>query len=77
MSPVFRDGDVIIVSPAAPIRRGDRVVLRTRRGEVMAKELRRQSAKRIEVASLNPAHPDYSFDLQDVAWMHRILWSSQ
>jgi phage repressor protein C with HTH and peptisase S24 domain len=53
------------------------VVLRTRRGEVMAKELRRQSAKRIEVASLNPAHPDYSFDLQDVAWMHRILWSSQ
>jgi phage repressor protein C with HTH and peptisase S24 domain len=77
MSPVFRDGDVVIVSPAAPIRRGDRVVLRTRAGEVMAKELRRQSAKRIEVASLNPAHPDYSFDLQDVAWMHRILWSSQ
>lgn len=77
MSPVFRDGDVIIVSPAAPIRRGDRVVLRTRLGEVMAKELRRQSAKRIDVASLNPAHPDYSFDLQDVAWMHRILWSSQ
>ncbi|MCU0887718.1 MAG: helix-turn-helix transcriptional regulator [Rubritepida sp.] len=77
MSPVFRDGDVVVVSPAAPIRRGDRVVLRTRMGEVMAKELRRQSAKRIEVASLNPAHPDYSFDLQDVAWMHRILWSSQ
>lgn len=77
MSPVFRDGDVVIVSPAAPIRRGDRVVLRTRMGEVMAKELRRQSAKRIEVASLNPGHPDYSFDLQDVAWMHRILWSSQ
>lgn len=77
MSPVFRDGDVVIVSPAAPIRRGDRVVLRTRAGEVMAKELRRQSAKRIDVASLNPAHPDYSFDLQDVAWMHRILWSSQ
>ncbi|MFN3448559.1 MAG: helix-turn-helix transcriptional regulator [Roseococcus sp.] len=77
MAPVFRDGDVIIVSPAAPIRRGDRVVLRTRKGEVMAKELRRQSAKRIEVASLNPAHPDYSFDLQDVAWMHRIIWSSQ
>jgi phage repressor protein C with HTH and peptisase S24 domain len=76
MSPVFRDGDVIVVSPAAPIRRGDRVVLRTRLGEVMTKELRRQSAKRIEVASLNPAHPDYSFDLQDVAWMHRILWSS-
>ncbi|MFM8615276.1 MAG: helix-turn-helix transcriptional regulator, partial [Alphaproteobacteria bacterium] len=41
MEPVFRDGDVVIVSPAAPVRRGDRVVVRTRRGEVMAKELRR------------------------------------
>ena len=26
MEPVFRDGDMVIVSPAAPIRRGDRVV---------------------------------------------------
>lgn len=77
MEPVFRDGDVVIVSPAAPIRRGDRVVIRTRLGEVMAKELKRQSAKRIELASLNPAHPDYSFELPDVAWIHRILWASQ
>jgi phage repressor protein C with HTH and peptisase S24 domain len=77
MNPVFRDGDVVIVSPAAPVRRGDRVVLRTRLGEVMAKELRRQSAKRVELGSLNPLHPDYAFDLQDVAWMHRIIWASQ
>ncbi len=39
MEPVFRDGDVVIVSPAAPIRRGDRVVVRTVAGEVMAKQL--------------------------------------
>src|SRR5579872_4419678 len=44
MEPVFRDGDIVIVSPAAPIRRGDRVVVRTRRGEVMAKQLQRRSA---------------------------------
>ena len=38
MEPVFRDGDVVIVSPAAPIRRGDRVVVRTcgRRGDGQA-----------------------------------------
>jgi phage repressor protein C with HTH and peptisase S24 domain len=77
MEPVFRDGDVVIVSPASPVRRGDRVVVRTRLGEVMAKELKRQSAKRIELASLNPAHPDYSFELPDIAWVHRILWASQ
>jgi len=77
MEPVFRDGDVVIVSPAAPVRRGDRVVVRTAKGEIMAKELRRQSAKRIELASLNPAHPSYSFELPQIAWMHRIVWASQ
>jgi phage repressor protein C with HTH and peptisase S24 domain len=77
MEPVFRDGDVVVVSPAAPVRRGDRVVVRTAKGEVMAKELRRQSAKRIELASLNPAHPSYSFELPEIAWMHRIIWASQ
>jgi len=77
MDPVFRDGDHVIVSPAAPIRRGDRVVVRTTKGEVMAKQLTRRSARRVELRSLNPAHPDYTFDLPEVAWMHRIVWASQ
>jgi phage repressor protein C with HTH and peptisase S24 domain len=77
MEPVLRDGDTVVVSPAAPIRRGDRVVARTVAGEVMAKQLSRRSAKRIELRSLNPAHRDRSFDLSEVAWVHRIIWSSQ
>jgi phage repressor protein C with HTH and peptisase S24 domain len=77
MEPVFRDGDVVIVSPAAPVRRGDRVVLRTRKGEVMAKQLQRRSARRVELLSLNPAHPNFTFELADVAWLHRIVWASQ
>ena len=77
MEPVFRDGDLVIVSPAAPIRRGDRVVVRTRRGEVMAKQLQRRSARRVELLSLNPAHPSYAFDLAEIAWIHRIVWASQ
>ncbi|MBC7801383.1 MAG: helix-turn-helix transcriptional regulator [Gemmatimonadaceae bacterium] len=77
MEPVFRDGDMVVISPAAPIRRGDRVVARTVGGEVMAKQLARRSAKRIELKSLNPEHRDRSFDLTDVAWVHRIVWASQ
>ena len=77
MEPVFRDGDQIVVSPAAPIRRGDRVVLRTNTGEVMAKQLGRQSARRYDLRSLNPDHPDRSFDLSEVSWIHRIVWVSQ
>jgi phage repressor protein C with HTH and peptisase S24 domain len=77
MEPVFRDGDMVVISPAAPIRRGDRVVARTTAGEVMAKQLARRSAKRIELKSLNPDHRDRSFDLLEVAWVHRIIWASQ
>lgn len=77
MEPVFRDGDTVIVSPSAPVRRGDRVVVRTQGGEVMAKQLSRRSARRVELRSLNPSHPDYTFDLTEVAWVHRIVWASQ
>ncbi len=77
MEPVYRDGDLVIVSPASPIRRGDRVVARTNAGEVMAKQLTRRSARRVELKSLNPLHPDFSFDLNEIAWLHRIVWVSQ
>ncbi len=77
MVPLYRDGDVIVVSPGAAVRRGDRVVVKTRAGEVLAKELKRKSAKTIELKSLNPEHPDRTFDLKDVDWIARIMWSSQ
>jgi phage repressor protein C with HTH and peptisase S24 domain len=77
MEPAYRDGDVVIVSPAAPIRRGDRVVVKTKAGEVMAKELKRQTAKSIELKSLNAQHPDRTVAASDVLWIARIIWASQ
>ena len=77
MEPVFREGDMVVVSPSAPIRRGDRVVAKTWAGEVMAKQLTRKSAKRVELKSLNPAHRDRSFEVTEIAWLHRIIWASQ
>lgn len=77
MEPVYREGDVIVVSPAAQIRRGDRVVLKTREDEVMVKQLVRQTAHKIDLQSLNPRHADRSFNVEDVAWLARIVWASQ
>jgi phage repressor protein C with HTH and peptisase S24 domain len=77
MLPAYRRGDVIVVSPAAPVRRGDRVVVKTRNGEVMVKELKRKTAKSIELQSFNPAHPNRTLPLSDVLWMARIVWASQ
>jgi phage repressor protein C with HTH and peptisase S24 domain len=77
MLPVYRDGDRIVLSPAATPRRGDRVVVKTHAGEVMAKQLARQTAKHIELKSFNPAFEDRSFAMADVAFIHRIIWASQ
>jgi phage repressor protein C with HTH and peptisase S24 domain len=77
MVPVYRDGDIVIISPESQVRRGDRVVVRTRDGEVMAKVLRRRTARQIELESVNKAHEDRVLPVEDVDWVARIVWCSQ
>ena len=77
MEPLYRDGDILVVSPESGIRRGDRVIVKTQDGQVMAKELKRQTTSRIELKSLNPAHDDIIFTPQDIEWIARVLWVSQ
>lgn len=77
MEPLYRDGDLIVISPGAGVRRGDRVVVRLKSGETFAKVLRRRSASRVDLASINPAHPNLSIDASEVVWMARIVWASQ
>jgi phage repressor protein C with HTH and peptisase S24 domain len=77
MRPAYRDGDVIVVSPGTAIRRGDRVVVKTKDGEVMVKELKRRTAKTLELQSLNPGYTDRTLNAADVEWIARIVWVSQ
>ncbi len=77
MKPAYRDGGVIVVSPATPIRRGDRVVVKTVDGEVMVKELKRRTAKTLELQSLNPVQADRTLAAADVEWIARIVWATQ
>lgn len=77
MEPLYREGDRIVVSPTEQVRRGDRVVVKTRDGEVMAKILHRQTGRQIELHSVNPAHAPRIFELGDVEWIARIIWASQ
>lgn len=77
MAPVLRAGDIVVVSPSAGVRRGDRVIVRTTRGEVMAMELARRTATRLELVSVNPRHQNAEFDTRDIAWISRIIWVGQ
>jgi phage repressor protein C with HTH and peptisase S24 domain len=77
MEPVYRDGTVLVVSPGATIRRGDRVVIQTRDGEVSAKEMRRRTAKSVELHALGAQHGERTLAAEDVLWIARIMWASQ
>ncbi|KQZ19396.1 DNA-binding protein [Mesorhizobium sp. Root552] len=77
MLPLYRNGDVLIVEPGARVQKGDRVVVKTTAGEVMAKVLSRQTEKSILLVSLNPEHPNRDIPAHEIEWVARIVWASQ
>lgn len=77
MRPVYRDGDIVVVSPATPIRRGDRVVVKTTDSEMTIGELKRRTVRTLELQSLNPDHADRTYAATEVAWIARIVWAKQ
>jgi phage repressor protein C with HTH and peptisase S24 domain len=77
MKPAYRAGDIIIVSPGSPVRKGDRVVVKTNDGEVLIKELQRKTAKSIELKSLNAQNKDRTLAMNEVMWIARVVWASQ
>ena len=77
MEPAYRDDTLIVVSPAASIRRGDRVVVKTRGDKVKVEELRRRTGKSIELRSIDREQKEQTLAVRDVAWMHRVIWASQ
>ncbi len=53
------------------------MVVKTRKGEVMVKQLNRRTSKSIELQSLNADHPDRTLPTSEVLWIARIMWASQ
>ena len=77
MIPLYRPGDILIVSPDAPVRKGDRVVVKTTSGEVTAKILAKRTGRKIELHSINPAFPPRVLDAGEVEWIGRVIWAKQ
>ena len=75
--PTYRDGDLLIASPVASIRRRDRVILRTKAGPTLAGTLLRRTAQRIEIAAVSAEPESQVLPVREVAWLARIVWVSQ
>jgi phage repressor protein C with HTH and peptisase S24 domain len=77
LEPTYREGTVLIISPNASVRRGDRVVLKTKDGRVTVNALRRRTSKLVELRSIDSEPAERTVSLHDVLWMQRIVWASQ
>jgi phage repressor protein C with HTH and peptisase S24 domain len=77
LEPVYRDGTVLIVSPNASIRRGDRIVVKTKDGKITVNELKRRTSKIIELRSIGSEPAERTVSLRDVLWMQRVVWAGQ
>jgi len=75
--PVYRDGDRLVISPNAPIRSGDRVVVRTQHGDIEAYEMGRRTQNRVMLTFLGGDRGTQTLMPSEIAWIARILWVSQ
>ncbi|MGI9452650.1 MAG: S24 family peptidase [Geminicoccaceae bacterium] len=75
MLPTYRDGDVLIISPGASIRRGDRVILKPGKEALIAGILSRRTAQRLELEPFTERGELRNFGLRDVTWLSRIIWA--
>jgi phage repressor protein C with HTH and peptisase S24 domain len=72
-----RDVQSPLLALSEAVRRGDRVVVRTAAGEVLIGELKRRTAKALELAPLDGNGADRTLASEEVAWIARIVWTRQ
>jgi phage repressor protein C with HTH and peptisase S24 domain len=77
LAPVYRDGGIILVSPGTPIRKEDRVLVKSKAGEVTVATLKRRTAKALELQPLDATQGERTIAASDIAWIARIVWASQ
>jgi phage repressor protein C with HTH and peptisase S24 domain len=77
MLPLYRKGDIVIVDPKAPVRKGQRVFVRTVDGEVLVRILARSRATHLELATPTPDYPVRTMKREQVALVARVIWVSQ
>ncbi|MBI3711183.1 MAG: helix-turn-helix transcriptional regulator [Proteobacteria bacterium] len=77
LEPMYRDGDTLIVSPVAGLRRNDRAVVKTNAGDMLIRLFLRRGSRKVEVAAFDAPQVEQTIAVEDVAFVHRIVWASQ
>lgn len=71
----FESGTVLIISQNSEIRRGDKVIISYKDGNIFIGEFMRRTATTIEIAEAKKKETILS--INDINFINRILWASQ
>ena len=78
MMPIYREGDILVCTTTIPVRRGDRVILKLKTGEILAGTLRRKTIAGIDLQPFGTSgSSEKLIAANDKNWIARILWASQ
>ena len=76
--PIYREGDILVCTTTIPVRRGDRVILKMKTGEILAGTLGRKTIAGIDLQPFGTsAASETLIAANDKNWIARILWASQ
>ncbi len=74
LSPVYCNGTLLIVSPGATPRRGDRVVANAG-GKIVVREVVRINKREAELKPISSGRGRAVIAARDLKWIHRIVWA--
>lgn len=72
MRPRIKHGEFVIVEPNHPIQPGEEVLVKSKDGRVMVKELAYKAAGRYTLLSVNEAHGKITLDEADIDKIHYV-----
>lgn len=72
----YFDGDVLVISPSATVKRGIKVILRTKAGETLL-GLLGQYVTHYELRRFDSSRQTHTLALDEVLWLSRIVWATQ
>lgn len=77
--PIYREGDIVIVSPKAEVKLGDRVAIKTKTGTLDAYMFGSEDDRDYVLKAIQPSDDAIAVFLPkaEVEWIGRIIWASQ
>lgn len=75
--PHYRKGDQLVISPSAQLRKGHRVMVKTRHGAILLRRLGAITEGRVGFSTGLDGGRDVVLEREDIVLMHRIVLASQ